>query len=198
MKYIATIGAILFLVGCSSIKPPLLPKSTAETSGWSGPHKKHSFFRSFVAGHEADGRKLFISQCVLRDTTVSSSPPFYTTKNRGWHIGKAGVHLASGMTFPWKGKEMESNHCRKKEHFVFVGVPNVSYSWVKASNGNFPTGSVRGYNGHENQKVCRVKHGGGIHPGKLIPRSKACFIPYGGKEMGFGDYEVLVGKLNPT
>lgn len=158
---------------------------------WVGPNKKHSFPQSFPAGREADGRPLYISQCVLRETTFGGEL-YYSTKNHGWHIGKAGVHLKDGMTFPYGGKEFDSEHCRHDEHWVFVPDAGVSYSWVPSSGGSFPNGAVKGFNGAEQHRVCRVHFNGGIHPGKLIPSSSACFIGWGGREHGIQNYEVLV------
>ncbi len=41
--------------------------------------------------------------------------------------------------------------------------------------------------------VCRARHQGGIHPGKVYAGN--CNIGWGGKEIVIGAYEVLVGRL---
>lgn len=159
---------------------------------WDGPHRRHSFPTSFPAGHEADGRTLYISQCVHRDQTFSTDLPYYSTSNRGWHIGKAGTHLSKGMTFSWGGSEYDSDHCRRDEHWVYLADDGATYRWVAQSGGAYPTGAVKGYNGSEQHHICRVNFQGGVHPGKLIPSSNACFIGWGGREHGIQNYEVLV------
>lgn len=172
----------------------LQPLKAAE-DGWDGPHKKHSFPQVFPAGVEKDGTPLYIAQCVHRDTTVTTFMPFYSTKNKGWHIGKAAPHLKDGMSFSWGGKEYDSGHCRHDEFWVFIGVPGKTYSWVGTEGGNYPPNAVGGFNGEEGQIICRgAQEDGreGVHPGKLIPKSKACFIGWGGKEHGHSRYDVLV------
>jgi len=68
-----------------------------------------------------------------------------------------------------------------------------SYSWVRSEEGRpLPPDAVRG--GREpdgSLYVCRVRHGGGVHPGKVV--SGKCNIGYGGKEISLSEYEVLVG-----
>lgn len=70
--------------------------------------------------------------------------------------------------------------------------PGIDYQWVAGSGGSFHPKAVKGYNGAEAHRVCRASHRGGLHPGKLIPSSGACFIGWGGKEYGHQHYQVLV------
>ncbi len=178
---------LIMLVGVS-----LLILSTVTHAEWTGPHKKHHFPQIFPTGWEADGRKLYSSQCVKSDVTVQTFVPVFHRKNYGWYIGKAGTHLPNGMMFSWRGKEYDSSHCRHNEHFVFVPDAGVNYKWVSASNGAVPGGSVKGANGAEDHSICRVNWAGGKHPGKLIPGAGACFFGYGGEETAVRSYEVLV------
>jgi hypothetical protein len=179
---------------------------------------KHSFNESFPAGREADGRRLFVTQTVhglgnvigggtdLRrlfdlvdgaavgvtiddggNASPYGSPPPRLDDDSLWHIGKAGTHLARGVTYSYGGKEYDST-----QHFVFAPPDPQKYSWVAASNGHVPPQAVAGWNRRERQLVARAAWEGGVHPGKLIPGSRACFIGYGGGEKGISSYEVLV------
>ncbi len=62
--------------------------------------------------------------------------------------------------------------------------------WVSAANGSIPGGAVVG--GQEPGRqlyVCRARHAGGVHPGKVVGRN--CNIGYGGREVVVSQYEVL-------
>lgn len=166
---------------------------------WTGPHNKHSFEMRFPAGHEAQSQqKLFISQVLHEnldlngfqfsynsDGTIMPSP--IINKYTSWHLGKAGVHLKEGCTYSYADDELDS-----KRHLVFAPTDPENYEWIAASNGSFPDNAVHGFNKNENQIIARMEWGGGVHPGKLIPNSKACFIGWGGKERASHQYEVLV------
>ena len=54
--------------------------------------------------------------------------------------------------------------------------------WVGASKGKVPSNSVKG-GAENNQKlyICRAKHNGGVHPGKIVGGN--CNIGWGGKEI---------------
>ncbi|PLX39335.1 MAG: hypothetical protein C0606_02070 [Hyphomicrobiales bacterium] len=179
----------------------LIAATTGATAEWKGPFNKHSFPHNFPAGWEADGRQFFVTQCARRDWefsiravinengTVSPRPGTPRISDKKWHIGKAGTHLREGATYSYGGKEVD---CKK--HVVFAPENPSDFHWVEASNGEVPAGAVRGFNDNERQVVCRIPWEGGLHPGKLIPSSKACFIGYGDHERALSGYEVLVRK----
>lgn len=181
---------------------------------------KQSFDQSFPAGREADGRSLFVTQTMhglgnvigggsdLRklfdhldgayvgvsvDESGTVKPdcgqvPSIPEQSR-WHIGKAGVHLARGVTYSYGGKEYDST-----AHYVFAPSDPERYVWIPASNGKYPDGAIIGWNRSERQVVARMNWAGGVHPGKLIPGSRACYIGYGGGEKASQSYEVLVRR----
>ncbi len=176
---------------------------------------KFNFCTNFRAGHEADGRPLYISQTV-HDTkigpydasyrwhheVVGGWEPVYHSipKPRAWHLGKAGAHLKDGMTYSYGGREYNVKRGavegRQYGHDVFCltheGLNHRhKFHWVSAFGGMVPEGAISGYNRHEEQKICRAKWSGGLHPGKLLP-NQACLIGYGGSEETVEDYEVLV------
>lgn len=68
--------------------------------------------------------------------------------------------------------------------------------WVPARNGERPNNAVEigrerhGENDGEMLYVCRARHEGGVHPGKLI--GSTCNIGYGGVEIEKSEYEVAV------
>lgn len=60
---------------------------------------------------------------------------------------------------------------------------------VTGRDGYVPPGAVRGGFDGENLYVCTV----GISIGKLAPSHGKCYVPYGGREIGYNKYQVLVG-----
>lgn len=123
-----------------------------------------------------------------------------------WHIGKAGSHLKEGMTYGYGGKEKhvprksEAGRGRHYVHWVLCktdyglkaeGDGKVRIRWVKTNANSVPSNAVKGFNTNENQHVCRHPVGNGLHPGKTVG-SAGCHVPYGGKELRYTDFEVLV------
>ena len=69
--------------------------------------------------------------------------------------------------------------------------------WEHAIHGEIPTGAISAgteANG-QNLYICRARHEGGIHIGKVRQEFGSCNFPYGGKELKEGTYEVLVSVL---
>lgn len=67
-------------------------------------------------------------------------------------------------------------------------------TWVPNSGGNIPPSAVTAGQTEEGEPlyIGRVLHGGSLTVGKVQPSHSVCYIPYGGQEMGFPDYEILV------
>jgi len=64
-------------------------------------------------------------------------------------------------------------------------------AWVAVSNGALPAGAfVGGAVGDQAFHLCRTPYQGGLHPGKLY--KDVCFVGWGGREIGFRQYEVMV------
>lgn len=68
--------------------------------------------------------------------------------------------------------------------------------WVPVRDGRVPNeavsgGEVDGTPFH----VCRAPHGGGLHPGKQF--KGVCYVGWGGKEIGFREYEVMIESGGP-
>jgi hypothetical protein len=85
----------------------------------------------------------------------------------------------------WGGAEVLLN-----SYQVLVGDGH-GMRWVDASSGEVPAGAISG--GHEPGRpdlyVCRVNHYG-LQPGKLVGEN--CNIGYGGREIYFSSYQILV------
>lgn len=185
------------LLSCALI---ILFAPFAFADGWQGMNNKHSFPENFPAGKESDGRSLYITQCDRTDRTVfvgvnidfdgNLGPAFEAAQSSSWHIGKAGTHLKDGATYSFGGREYDC-----KRHIVFAPENPDDFKWVSGANGWIPLrGAIRGFNLDEGQVVCRAPFDGGIHPGKLIPQSGACYFGFGGAERASQTYEVLVAK----
>lgn len=62
------------------------------------------------------------------------------------------------------------------------------YRWVTGRDGYVPPGAVQGGFDGENLYICTV----GFAVGKLAPGHQKCYVPYGGRELGYNKYQVLV------
>jgi Protein of unknown function (DUF3421) len=68
-----------------------------------------------------------------------------------------------------------------------------NYQWIPGSNGSVPILAIGvGNDNGDTLYVCRANN---IN-GKLHPRHGKCYIPYGGKEQEFRQYEVLIGNVD--
>lgn len=67
-------------------------------------------------------------------------------------------------------------------------------TWVANSGGNIPPNAVPGGQSEDGEPlyIGRVVHEGALTVGKVQPGHGVCYIAYGGQELGFPDYEILV------
>uniref|UniRef100_A0A0K8RGT3 Putative cytoplasm n=1 Tax=Ixodes ricinus TaxID=34613 RepID=A0A0K8RGT3_IXORI len=70
------------------------------------------------------------------------------------------------------------------------------FDWIPASDGFLPTGAVQGGScvTGEPLYIGRTYHEGTLTIGKIQPSHRCLYIPYGGEEHCYHDYEVLVCK----
>ncbi|XP_071444531.1 uncharacterized protein [Hetaerina americana] len=89
---------------------------------------------------------------------------------------------------PWGGEEHG-----KEEYQVLCGT---DLEWISSAGSDIPAGAVPGGNTLDGEVlyVGRVPHEGTITVGKVHPSHGSCYIPYGGSELGFPDYEILVSR----
>ncbi|CAG0901449.1 unnamed protein product [Darwinula stevensoni] len=84
---------------------------------------------------------------------------------------------------------------------VLVSDDMAKLVWLPGSAGSIPSGALKGGQTASGEPlyIGRCKQGNTLTCGKArIHRSlKACFIPYGGREYGYGSYEVLALKQTP-
>lgn len=100
--------------------------------------------------------------------------------NGGVHPGKV---VGRACHIGWGGKEVPVSR-----YEVLTRVD--WHEWVGASGGTVPPRSFVG--GEENGRslyVCRARHRGGLHPGKLVGPN--CNVAFNGNEILVRDYEVL-------
>ncbi|XP_055606537.1 uncharacterized protein LOC129754466 [Uranotaenia lowii] len=85
-----------------------------------------------------------------------------------------------------------------KSHFEVLS--GTGFTWIHSSNGHVPSGAVLCGNTVTGEPlyIGRTHHEGSLTPGK-IHRSHGClYIPFGGAEQSFLQYEVLVGQQRST
>ncbi|XP_049873814.1 uncharacterized protein LOC126372183 isoform X2 [Pectinophora gossypiella] len=87
---------------------------------------------------------------------------------------------------PWGGQEHG-----KPEYQVLVGGPN---NWVPTSGSNIPPNALPGGESEDGEPlmVGRVRHEGSLTTGKVQQSHGVCYISFGGQELGFPEYEILV------
>lgn len=75
----------------------------------------------------------------------------------------------------------------------------IVYEWVQAENGEFPPNAVKvGYDSGNVVYVARAKHMGDNIPGKFLPVYGLCYVPWGGREHEYDEYEVLTDPHGST
>lgn len=87
---------------------------------------------------------------------------------------------------PWGGQE---NPCPEYEVLC-----DFSGTWTSCSGGNVPDNAVAAGQSEDGEPlfVGRVVHEGSLTVGKVQQSHGVCYIAYGGQELGFPDYEILV------
>ncbi|XP_046391920.1 uncharacterized protein LOC124160192 isoform X2 [Ischnura elegans] len=108
----------------------------------------------------------------------------------GWVPGKLNPNHGK-CYIPWGGKEVAMS-----EYEVLCGS---NLEWQRTAGGNVPPRSVPASNAHEGEVmyVGRVHHNGTSTVGKVHPSHGVCYIPFGGEELSFSNYEVLVSRQDP-
>ncbi|KAK8786076.1 hypothetical protein V5799_007559, partial [Amblyomma americanum] len=118
------------------------------------------------------------------------------------YVGRA---LQSGDVIP--GRVVPSSKCcyvghsykefEHKDYQVLVTEPS-TLVWLPSSNGAVPSGAIQGGAGYKGEPlyIARAPVNGKKTIGKVHPSLNAAFIPYGGTEHRFTEYEVLVCKTN--
>ncbi|KAM7283691.1 natterin-3 [Ixodes scapularis] len=116
------------------------------------------------------------------------------------YIGRA-VH--NGSVIP--GKVVPSHRCcyvsadgAEHSHHEYQALVTESsqFDWIPASDGFLPSGAVQGGScvTGEPLYIGRTYHEGTLTIGKIQPSHRCLYIPYGGEEHCYHDYEVLVCK----
>ncbi|KAJ9063105.1 hypothetical protein DSO57_1003634 [Entomophthora muscae] len=70
-----------------------------------------------------------------------------------------------------------------------------AFQWVRASNGSIPPNAVQGGMEDDGRPlfIARQSHEGSVIPGKAASHIGGIMVSYGGQEVHYKDYEVLVG-----
>lgn len=83
-----------------------------------------------------------------------------------------------------------------KEHtkVAYDVLTGQGFKWVKEGNGVVPRNAVEGGRTRTGELlyIGRVQHKGSLTPGKIHPGHQCLYIPFGGQELNFKSYEVLV------
>ncbi|KAG0425867.1 hypothetical protein HPB47_026992 [Ixodes persulcatus] len=87
-----------------------------------------------------------------------------------------------------------AEHCHR-EYQALISEGS-QFDWVPASDGRLANGAVQGgsCSSGEPLYIGRTFHEGTLTIGKVQPSHRCLYIPYGGEEHRYSDYEVLVCK----
>lgn len=121
---------------------------------------------AILAGHEENGRPLFIARASM---------------DGKWTSGKCGTFLTGGAYIPFGGKE-----CIVKNYEVLV-YPKL-YEWKLDSDGNVPERAVQTDTG---LYVGRTLYSGSMIPCKISTSHGCAYFGYTEKEHSTKNYEVL-------
>jgi len=98
------------------------------------------------------------------------------------HVGHSSIYI------PYNMKE------EPKDDYEVLIAPPASVSWVPGEGGSIPDNAIPGgyeSNG-ETMYIGRAIHNGKVTIGKVHPSHGVCYVAYGGEELNFSEYEILV------
>uniref|UniRef100_A0A034VM26 Uncharacterized protein n=1 Tax=Bactrocera dorsalis TaxID=27457 RepID=A0A034VM26_BACDO len=127
-----------------------------------------------VGGHDSDGTPIYVG--------------------RSFHEGDnlpAKVIPSKGCAYVcWGCKEIQKTH-----YEVLVGQ---GYAWVPCYGGAVPPNAVRSGTTRNGEPlyIGRGHHANSLTVGKIHPSHGCLYIPFGGKELNFHSYEVLIAKTD--
>ncbi|KAK9731957.1 Protein of unknown function (DUF3421) [Popillia japonica] len=89
---------------------------------------------------------------------------------------------------PWGGNENGIN--------TYEVLCDFNGDWIDCSGGNIPPNALTAGQSEDGEPlyVGRVLHEGTMTVGKVQQSHGVCYIPYGGNELGFPDYQILVTR----
>lgn len=127
-----------------------------------------------VPGGEDGGETVFVGRAVHDDDVI---PGKVLPSHSCCYVSYAGA---------------EHTH-REYQVLITDGAP---MAWVPASHGSVPSGAIQGgaCGTGEPLYIGRTFHNGTLTIGKVHPSHNCLYIPYGGEEHRYTDYEVLVCK----
>eukprot|EP00727_Mastigamoeba_balamuthi_P012927 m51a1_g8257 hypothetical protein (322) ;mRNA; f:173559-174775 len=131
-----------------------------------------------AAGRDVGGEPLWVARTPYRN---------------GMHVGKAGNHIG-GISISWGGQEVI---LRGVPYEVLNVPPEKLMHWVPVNGGDVPQGAVQGGSDAGSPLyVARAAHDGALTPGKALPAHACMYVPFGGQEVRYTSYEVLVLEPN--
>lgn len=131
---------------------------------------------AIIAGTSSDGNDVCIIRAKVGDELA---------------IGKLQNGQENGH-IPYNGGEESVT-----DYQVLINPGNVELEWVSASDGDVPLGGVVGGTDAEGGPmfIVRCSHEDQTIPGKLVIPFKTAYIPWGGSEHAYTEYEVLCVKF---
>ena len=168
-EYEVLICADPCFIPCQPVAPPCMP--TPAAMRWMAWSLHQGVPPSAVAaGHDVDGSQIYVARAVHEGEIIPGK--YIPSKN--------------AMYVSWNGQEI------LKHHFDVYTWPHSR--WVPTAHGSLPPGAVVAGNSSSGEPlyVGRTFYQGSMTPGKVHPSHGSLYIPFGGAEVPFKSYEVLV------
>jgi len=125
-----------------------------------------------LVGGEDNGNALYVSRAEHSGATIP-----------GKLLGDHGVSY-----IPWGGEE------HAKESYEVLVMAEDAVSWVDAAGDTIPEKAIQGGVSVEGEAlyIGRVTHEGALTIGKFHPSHSCLYISYGGAEISYPDFQILV------
>ncbi|KAF2904886.1 hypothetical protein ILUMI_01288 [Ignelater luminosus] len=125
---------------------------------------------AFVGGQDSNGEPLYVIRSNFQGGNI---PGKLVSSHRTAYV-------------PWGGAE---NPVPQYEVLC-----DCNARWVPCSGGNIPPNAITGGTSETGEPlyIGRVQHQGSITCGKVQRSHGTCYIPFGGQEMSFPQYEILI------
>lgn len=125
-----------------------------------------------LVGGEDNGNPLYVARAVHEDATIP-----------GKLLADHGVAY-----IPWGGEE------HGKENYEVLVIAEDAVSWVDATGDSIPENAIQGGVTEDGEAlyIGRATHEGAVTVGKVHPSHASLYISYGGAEIGYPDYQILV------
>lgn len=137
---------------------------------WQPGSEGHLPPNALIGGKDVDGESLYIGRARYGGGLI---PGKFKPRHKGCYVGHGG-----------------------KEHLVkhYEVLSNMPHEWKESRKDEIPQGALEAGYSETGEKlyIGRIKHKGSMCLGKVHPSHKCLYIVFGGKEIAYKAYQILV------